>query len=217
MCSRCRPAVIDRVDKASRQYFVAPKFDFFRDVKLDEFLKVADEGCSLKKKWQPGIKWQQSSSVLVMRSSFIQGIGVFSSGFIPEGVVVLNYTGEEIRPTVADVRESRQLKRQRMFNSNEGFKTGSDSMYMFRRRDDVIVDASNSGNIARFVNHSCAPNCEAKDTVNLHGKRRIVFKSIRNILPGEELSYDYKMAIEHPRDWIKCSCGAKSCRKYLNG
>ena len=134
--------------------------------------------------------------------------------------MVLDFTGELIRPTVADVRERRQKKKQSMNNNaahNMPGTAGSDSMYMFRRRDDIIVDASNSGNIARFVNHSCLPNCEAKDTVNLHGKRRIVFKSIRNILPGEELSYDYKMASEHPRDWIECKCGARICRKYLNG
>ena len=91
------------------------------------------------------------------------------------------------------------------------------SMYMFRRRDNIIIDATGAGNVARFVNHSCAPNCEAKDVGYLHGKRRIVFQSKRVIMPGEELSYDYKMAPEHPRDRIPCTCGAKNCRKFMNG
>lgn len=225
-CSRAVPVSKKRrLEKSSLGYFVAPTFDMLRDVKLEEFLRIDDERY-IRKKWQPGIKWQETSNLLVLRRSFIQGLGVFSTVFIPAGVTVLDFSGEEIRPAVADVRERRQQERQdrvdRIVSAQRNYSAGDASsmcasMYMFRRRDDMIIDATGAGNVARFVNHSCAPNCEAKDVGYLHGKRRIVFQSKRVIMPGEELSYDYKMAPEHPKDRIPCSCGAKSCRKFMNG
>lgn len=193
-----------------------------RDVNIEDLIYVVDDEKKKRRRWQPGIKWQETSNALLLRSSPIQGLGVFSAGYIPANSMILYYTGEEIRPTVADVRERRMIDRLTQLNlanvsDNAENVHASPSMYMFRRGDDVIIDSTNAGNIARFVNHSCEPNCEAKDVPNLHGKRRIVFKSLRDIMPGEELGYDYKMAPEHPDDRIVCSCGAKNCKKFMNG
>ena len=84
---------------------------------------------------------------------------------------------------------------------------------MFRLDDDVVVDATVKGNAARFINHSCDPNCYSK-IVDILGSKHIIIFSLRKIFPGEELTYDYKFPREE--DKIECYCGAKKCKKYMN-
>ena len=74
------------------------------------------------------------------------------------------------------------------------------------------IDASVGGNAARFINHSCAPNCEAIQ----EGDRIFIF-AIRNIPPGAELAYDYALQIEANPSAARlrqyeCRCGAPTCR-----
>jgi len=83
---------------------------------------------------------------------------------------------------------------------------------MFRMKTQVI-DATMRGNAARFINHSCDPNCEAK-TIRILGSDHIIIFALRNIFKGEELTYDYKFEREEQK--IPCSCGAPRCRKYMN-
>lgn len=139
------------------------------------------------------------SRVGVYRSP-IAGRGLFCRRHLDPSEMVIEYVGEMIRASLADVREKKY--------SNRGL-----DCYMFRVDDDWVVDATERGNAARFINHSCRPNCYSR-VVDILGKKRIIIFALRQICRGEELTYDYKFAIEE--DKIPCNCGAKRCRKYLN-
>jgi hypothetical protein len=80
-----------------------------------------------------------------------------------------------------------------------------------------VIDPSIGGNEARWINHSCNPNCEIRER-----RRRIFIHALRNIRTGEELSYDYRLEIDDdvPRtkeieDEAPCYCGSKNCRGTL--
>jgi hypothetical protein len=79
----------------------------------------------------------------------------------------------------------------------------------------TIIDAAVDGNDARFINHSCDPNCEAVDDGG-----RIFIEALRNIRPGEELTYDYQLerSGRWRKEWVEryaCRCGAANCRGTL--
>ena len=76
-----------------------------------------------------------------------------------------------------------------------------------------LLDATMKGNAARFINHSCDPNCYSR-IVDILGKKHIIIFAMRKIVRGEELTYDYKFPIEDVK--LPCNCGAKKCRKYMN-
>ena len=86
---------------------------------------------------------------------------------------------------------------------------------MFRMDDAEVVDATTHGNAARFINHSCEPNCYSR-IVSLDGQKHIVILALRRIRRGEELTYDYKFPIEGEASKLPCNCGARRCRKSLN-
>ncbi|XP_060537335.1 histone-lysine N-methyltransferase trithorax [Cylas formicarius] len=140
-------------------------------------------------------KW----SVGVYRSN-IHGRGLFCLRDIEPGEMVIEYAGEVIRSVLTD-------KREKLYNS-KGI-----GCYMFRVDDNFVVDATMKGNAARFINHSCDPNCYSK-VVEILGHKHIVIFALRRILSGEELTYDYKFPFEE--DKIPCTCGAKRCRQFLN-
>lgn len=86
---------------------------------------------------------------------------------------------------------------------------------MFRIDDYEVVDATVHGNAARFINHSCEPNCYSR-VVTVDGQKHIVIFASRRIYCGEELTYDYKFPIEDASNKLPCNCGTKKCRKFLN-
>mmetsp|Transcript_11354 Transcript_11354/g.38728 ORF Transcript_11354/g.38728 Transcript_11354/m.38728 type:complete len:97 (-) Transcript_11354:340-630(-) len=91
--------------------------------------------------------------------------------------------------------------------------------YMFRVDDDTVVDATLKGNVARFINHCCAPNCRAAivdipSLPGLRGGKKIVMTATRAVRPGEELTYDYKFALG--ADKVACHCGAPTCMGRMN-
>eukprot|EP00090_Calanus_glacialis_P000703 TRINITY_DN10472_c0_g1_i1.p1 TRINITY_DN10472_c0_g1~~TRINITY_DN10472_c0_g1_i1.p1 ORF type:complete len:2203 (+),score=428.08 TRINITY_DN10472_c0_g1_i1:62-6670(+) len=133
-------------------------------------------------------------------ASGIHGRGLFCKREIACGEMVIEYAGEEIRAILTDYREK--------FYDNKGI-----GCYMFRIDDDLVVDATMKGNAARFINHSCDPNCYSK-IVDILGKKHIIIFALRKIFPGEELTYDYKFPIEDVK--IQCHCGARKCKKYMN-
>ena len=76
-----------------------------------------------------------------------------------------------------------------------------------------ILDGTR-GSIARFVNHSCSPNCGIKKTT-VHGKNRMALFAERAILPGEELTYDYNFEPFNEESKQTCNCGSQNCRGFL--
>lgn len=159
--------------------------------------------------------------------SCVHGFGVFPLVDVPGNTAIIEYVGEVLRRPVADAREreadaSLQLRELRKDSRDQ---TGSQappkkaSTYMFALDefdvDSRVVDAQRKGNIARFVNHSCVPNCVTKN-VTLHDKKRVVLFTKRPIQNGEELSYDYRFAPETPECETRCACGATGCRGVIN-
>jgi len=88
-------------------------------------------------------------------------------------------------------------------------------VYMFRMDNDHVIDATLTGGPARYINHSCAPNCVA-EVVTFERGHKIIISSNRRIQKGEELCYDYKFDFEDDQHKIPCHCGAVNCRKWMN-
>ena len=125
------------------------------------------------------------------RQSSIHGHGLFASQPIPSGSRVVQYIGERI-----DKAES--LRRCEQGN-----------YFIFSLDDDWDIDGSVPENIARFANHSCRPNCET-----LIEDDEIWIIALRDITPGEEITYNYGYDLteyrEHP-----CLCGSMDCLGYI--
>lgn len=145
------------------------------------------------------LKLTSKYSVGVYRSN-IHGRGLFCLRDIEAGEMVIEYAGEVIRSILCD-------KREKEYNQ-KGI-----GCYMFRIDDNLVVDATMKGNAARFINHSCDPNCYSK-VVEILGHKHIIIFALRRILYSEELTYDYKFPFEE--DKIPCTCGTRRCRKFLN-
>ena len=77
------------------------------------------------------------------------------------------------------------------------------------------MDATIKGGLAKFINHSCEPNCYSK-LITLNGRKAIILYAKRNIEPFEELFYDYFLPYESKSHAIKCLCGSLKCRGWLN-
>lgn len=133
--------------------------------------------------------------------SRIHGWGLYAMEPIAPDDMIVEYVGQKVRNTVADVREKAYERR------------GIGSSYLFRIDDTTVIDATRMGNFARFINHSCQPNCYAK-VVTVDGDKRIVIYSKTLINKGDEITYDYKFPIEE--DKVDCLCGAPNCRGTLN-
>ncbi|CDS42350.1 mixed lineage leukemia protein mll [Echinococcus multilocularis] len=126
--------------------------------------------------------------------------GLFAlCSFRPEELIC-EYTGELIRNIICERREAE-------------YQASGVDCYFFRIDNDWVIDATYAGNYARFINHSCQPNCDAK-TITMGDSSHIVIIAKRRILPGEELTYDYRFPKEAEK--LLCNCGRIGCRKYLN-
>ncbi|XP_045559441.1 histone-lysine N-methyltransferase 2A isoform X1 [Salmo salar] len=147
------------------------------------------------------LKKTSKEAVGVFRSA-IHGRGLFCKRSIDVGEMVIEYSGNVIRSVLTDKREK--------YYDGKGV-----GCYMFRIDDYEVVDATVHGNAARFINHSCEPNCYSR-VINVDGQKHIVIFATRKIYRGEELTYDYKFPIEEPGNKLPCNCGTKKCRKFLN-
>ncbi|KAF2099210.1 histone H3-K4 methyltransferase Set1 [Rhizodiscina lignyota] len=136
--------------------------------------------------------------------SAIHNWGLYAGEDIQANDFIIEYVGEKVRQRVANLREERYLKQ------------GIGSSYLFRIGDDSVIDATKKGGIARFINHSCTPNCTAK-IIQSEGTSRICIYSCRDIAKDEELTYDYKFEREiNSDDRIPCLCGSVGCKGFLN-
>lgn len=134
-----------------------------------------------------------------VRRSRIHGRGVFAARKIRKGTRIIEYVGERVSHDEADRRYE-----DRPADDNHTF------LFIVDAR--TVIDAGVGGNEARWINHSCAPNCET-----FIEKRRVFIEAVRTIQPGEELSYDYQIQREKddPPDVdevFACRCGAPDCR-----
>nr|GMD43539.1 histone-lysine N-methyltransferase ATXR7 isoform X1 [Ipomoea batatas] len=165
-------------------------------VKMRNLLAAA-EGADLLKATQ--IKARKKR--LRFQRSKIHDWGLVALEPIEAEDFVIEYVGELIRPRISDIRE---LNYEKM---------GIGSSYLFRLDDGYVVDATKRGGVARFINHSCEPNCYTK-VISLEGQKKIFIYAKRHIAAGEEITYNYKFPLEEKK--IPCNCGSKRCRGSLN-
>lgn len=181
-----------RANRASNRRFVAELNDQKKNLGSDtsDVFKFNQ----LKKRKKP-VKFARSA---------IHNWGLYAMENISKDDMIIEYVGEVVRQQVADLRENRYLK------------SGIGSSYLFRIDESTVVDATKKGGIARFINHSCMPNCTAK-IIKVEGSKRIVIYALRDIALNEELTYDYKFEREiGSLDRIPCLCGTPACKGFLN-
>jgi len=136
------------------------------------------------------------------RRSGVHGKGMFAVQDLAEGETLIEYVGEVISWKEALRRHPHD-------------PTDPNHTFYFHVDEKHVIDAKHGGNSSRWINHSCAPNCEADEQ-----KGRVFIKALRNIPAGDELFYDYgliidakytkKLKAEYP-----CWCGAPTCRGTL--
>ena len=117
---------------------------------------------------------------------------------------IIEYIGEKVTKVEGDRRSAKRIKKY-LNKKNEG------SVYIFELNKKYDIDGSVSYNKARYINHSCKPNCEVQ-IKNGH----IWIYSIRNIKKNEELSYDYGYEFDED-DYSdhSCHCGSNNCIGYI--
>ncbi len=140
---------------------------------------------------------------VVVRRSRIQGRGVFATRDIAEGEAIIEYTGALITHVEADAQcDDEGMRRHHTF--------------LFAVDDRYVIDGGRGGNEARFINHSCDPNCESVIV-----RRRVFIHALRPIAAGEELLYDYwyvtddAYTLDDLRRIYPCRCRAANCRGTL--
>uniref|UniRef100_A0A673MV53 [histone H3]-lysine(4) N-methyltransferase n=1 Tax=Sinocyclocheilus rhinocerous TaxID=307959 RepID=A0A673MV53_9TELE len=147
------------------------------------------------------LKTEWKNNVYLARSR-IQGLGLYAAKDLEKHTMVIEYIGTIIRNEVANRREKIYEEQNR-------------GIYMFRINNEHVIDATLTGGPARYVNHSCAPNCVA-EVVTFDKEDKIIIISSRRIPKGEELTYDYQFDFEDDQHKIPCHCGAWNCRKWMN-
>ena len=142
---------------------------------------------------------RDSPSVLEVRPSGVHGRGVYATKFISKGTRIIEYAGQRI--------------------SWEETPDDEDNphTFIFGLENGQVINPEVGGNEARWINHCCDPNCEA-----IEEDDRIFIYAMRDIEPGEELSYDYALEIDEPiteksMKEYECLCGSRSCRDTLLG
>lgn len=136
-----------------------------------------------------------------VQQSDLHGTGVFAACDIPKGTLIFEYIGTRISQEEADAQPSA--------DPDNPFHT-----FFFSLSSGEIIDGGQGGNDARWINHSCEPNCEAQEDEN---GERVYIVALRDISEDEELLYDYGLVIDDVlTDTLKqqylCLCKAPGCR-----
>lgn len=149
------------------------------------------------------------SRSITRRHSPIHGIGVFALCDLPAGKPLIHYRGMLLTHAEADA----------LYENNS--ETGHTFLFTLNSR--YVIDASVDGNLARWINHSCDPNCQAVIAVSEDADPacdQVLIETLRAIKAGEELTYDYGivLAVRHSvrlkRIWA-CRCGSPKCTGTL--
>lgn len=137
----------------------------------------------------------------LVKPSTLHGNGVYAARKIPAGTRIIEYTGKRITSEQADALHP--------VNPDDPFHT-----FFFSTTSGKIIDGGNHGNDARWINHSCEPNCEAEEN---EAGSRVYIVALRDIARGEELFYDYGLIMEERitptlKRQYRCLCGKPGCR-----
>ena len=143
-------------------------------------------------------------SYFIIKKSRIHNRGVFAKSNIKKNKKIVEYTGEKISKKEGFKRQEIQFQK-----SRKDKLKGMD--YIFELNKGFSIDGDTPDNAAKYINHSCEPNCEVKIL-----KSRIWIFSKKDIKKGEELSYNYGYGLEDFKKFRrKCRCGAKKCIGYM--
>ena len=145
---------------------------------------------------------KNSGRRIQVRRSGIHGKGVFAVQPLKKGETVLEYTGEVI--------SWKQALRRHPHDPKDPQHT-----FYFHIDDDNVIDGKQGGNVSRWINHACSPNCEADEVDG-----RIFIRTLRAIKPEQELFYDYGLTIDERytpklKKLYPCRCGTAHCRGTL--
>lgn len=147
---------------------------------------------------------KKNEKLWFIKDSTVHASGLFARQNIVKGTKIIEYVGKKVKKIEGDLRSERRIKK--YLNSKE---TGS--VYIFELNSRYDIDGSPIYNKARYINHSCKPNCEIDIKNN-----RIWVISKKSIKKNEELSYDY--GYEFDKDDYKdhpCKCGSKNCIGFI--
>ena len=134
-----------------------------------------------------------------IEKSKIHNNGVFAKIDIKKGTKIIEYVGEKVSKNEAENRVTQTIN-----NANEQ----NGAVYIFELDKKFDIDGNVPYNHAKYINHSCNPN------VGFLGQ--IIYVTMRNIEPGEELCHDYSM--ERTDDYsLECRCGSEYCRGKITG
>lgn len=142
-----------------------------------------------------------------VRNSPIHGKGVFAADTIKKGECVIEYVGEHIH--------WKEAIRRHPHDPSQPHHT-----FYFSLENGDVIDANVNGNAARWINHSCKPNCEAVEIEDDEFGSRVFLLAKRKIEPEEELFYDYSLDLDGKKTKAikkdyECRCGNKKCRKTM--
>ena len=145
----------------------------------------------------------QAPRLYTVRYSRIHGRGVFAARTIRKGRTILEYRGERTTWEIARERPG-------------GEPDNPQHTFIFGLEDGTVIDAGVRGNAARWINHSCTPNCDTYED----DAGRVFIEARRTIRSGEELTYDYRLSYDgrlgpRVRAAYACLCGAPRCRGSL--
>ena len=141
--------------------------------------------------------------IYAVRGSDIHGRGVFAAADISRGERIVEYKGKRSSWDEAMARP-------------DSDPDDPSHTFLFEIDDGRVIDARVRGNAARWINHSCAPNCVTHEDDGGH----VFIEAKKRIKPGEELTYDYRLTVDGPltkkeRAGYACRCGSAKCRGTL--
>jgi len=140
---------------------------------------------------------------IVIKKSGIHNKGVFAARDIKKGEKIIEYLGEKIS-------KKESTKRAEIVLEESKHSKTKGAVYIFNLTKRYDLDGNVANNDARYINHSCEPNCEAFQDEDNH----IWIISMKKIKKGEELSYNYGYDYEDIEDH-KCRCGSPKCVGYI--
>ena len=137
------------------------------------------------------------------KKSFLHGSGLFATCDIKKDKQVIEYIGDKITKKEGDKRADKQIKKAQKNKSNG-------MVYVFELNKKYDIDGGVTRNYARFINHSCDPNCEVEIIDN-----QIWISSIKRIKKSKELTYNYGYPFDSDFEEHICKCGSKKCVGYI--
>lgn len=165
------------------------------------FIECNAEECPCRNRCQnQRFQKRQYSNVKVIETPG-KGFGLFTCEDLKPGTLVMEYVGEIVNQEQMGRRAEKYSKR------------GQQHFYFMTLRPNQIIDATCKGNLSRFMNHSCAPNCETQKWI-VGGKIKIGLFTLKSIKAGSELTFDYKF-VRFGKEPQKCLCGEPTCTGFI--